>query len=108
MDKQNGCSECGKKDTCRSAYEKIGKAEGPNVTWKVILAFLVPIGVFIGVLAGSEQLLRGRFETEEALTLVSFLLAVVITLLVVFVIRAFRRPIKKDTLQGDKCPHDKP
>jgi len=92
MKKQNGCSECGKKDTCRSAYEKIGKAGGPNVAWKVIVAFLVPIGVFIGGLAGSEWLLKDRLD-EKARVVVSFFLSVFLTLLIVFVIRAICRPI---------------
>jgi hypothetical protein len=87
------CSGCSQKDTCRSAYEKLGKFQGPNVAWKVIVAFLVPIGVFIGGLAGSQRLFSGRFE-GRALILVSFLLAVCLTLLVVFLIRAIGGPTK--------------
>ena len=76
-------------------YEKLGTAKGPNVAWKVTVAFLVPIAVFIGGLAGSQWLLRGRFE-EKALILVSFLLALCLTLLVVFVIRAINGPFEKE------------
>ncbi len=74
-------------------YEKLGTAKGPNVAWKAIVAFLVPIGVFIGGLAGSQRLLRGRFE-EKMLILVSFILALCLTLLVVFVIGAMSGPTK--------------
>ena len=87
MKNDSYCSGCGQKDTCRKAYEKLGAAGGPNVALRVIVAFLVPIGVFIGGLAGSQWLLRGQFE-EKILILVSFLLALCLTLLVVFVIRA--------------------
>jgi hypothetical protein len=87
MKSDSYCSGCTQKDTCRKAYEKLGKATGPNVAWKAIVAFLVPIGVFIGGLSGSQSLLRGRFE-EKLLILVSFVLAVCLTLLVVFMIRA--------------------
>ena len=76
-------------------YEKLGKAAGPNVAPKVIVAFLVPIGVFIGILAAGQWLLQGQFE-GKILTLVSFLLAVSLTLLVVFVIRAVSGPVKKE------------
>jgi len=75
-------------------YEKLGKAGGPGVATKAIIAFLVPIGVFIGTLAAGQRLLQGRFE-ENILTLVSFSLAVCVTLLVVFVIRAMNSPVKK-------------
>jgi hypothetical protein len=95
MKSDDSCSGCGQKDTCRQAYEKMGKASGPNVAWKAIVAFLVPIAVFIGVLAGSQRLLEGRLE-GRGLTMVSFLLAVCVTLLVVFVIRAISGPIKKE------------
>lgn len=89
------CSGCGQKDTCRQAYDKMGKANGPNVACKAIVAFLVPIVVFIGVLAGSQRLLESRLE-DRGLTIVSFLLAACVTLLVVVVIRAISGPIKKE------------
>lgn len=95
MKTDDTCSGCGQKETCRQAYEKMGKAEGPNVAWKAIVAFLVPIAVFIGVLAGSQQLLDGRLE-GRGLTMISFLLAACVTLLVVFVIRAVSGPNKKE------------
>ena len=82
-------------------YEKLGKATGENVAVKSIVAFLVPIGVFIRVLATSQRLLQGRFE-EKALILVSFLLAVCVTLLVVFVIRAIQGPVKNNTVKKGK------
>ena len=101
MKSDDYCVSCGQKDTCRQAYEKLGKATGPNVAWRVIVAFLVPIGVFIGGLAGSQWLLRGRFE-EKILIMVSFILALCLTLLVVFVIRAISGPFKKENCEkGD-------
>lgn len=96
MKSDSNCSGCTQNDTCRQAYEKMGKAAGPNVATKAIIAFLVPILVFIGILAAGQRLLKGRFE-ENILTVVSFLAAVCITLLVVFVIRAIRGPVKKDS-----------
>ena len=95
MKTDDSCSGCGQKDTCRQAYEKMGRAEGPNVAPKAIVAFLVPIGVFIGVLAGSQQFLQDRLK-ENRLILVSFILALCMTLSVVFVIRALSGPNKKE------------
>ena len=95
MKSDSYCSGCSQKDTCRVAYEKLGNFQGPNVAWKVIVAFLVPIGVFIGGLAASQRLFGGRFE-GRALILVSFLLAVCLTLLVICVIRAINGRYKND------------
>ena len=95
MKNNTHCSGCAQKDTCRSAYEKLGQLGGPNVAMKVIIAFLIPIGVFVGTLAASQHLLRSRLE-EKTLILVSFVLAVCITLLVVSVIRAVSGPANKE------------
>ncbi|MEN8128178.1 MAG: hypothetical protein ABFR90_10300 [Planctomycetota bacterium] len=101
MKNNDNCSGCAHKDGCRLMYEKLGKAKGPNVAIKAIVAFLVPIGVFIGGLAGSQRLLSGRFE-EKTLTLVSFLLALCLTLLVVFVMRAIRGLVKEPRMNANK------
>ncbi|MHC4552946.1 MAG: SoxR reducing system RseC family protein [Planctomycetota bacterium] len=76
-------------------YEKIGKVKGPSVLGKVFLAFITPIFVFIAALAAATVLLQDRLE-EQSLTLVSFLLATAVTLIVVFVIRAIRRPFRNE------------
>ena len=101
MKDDDNCSQCGHKDGCRAMYENLGKAGGSSVAMKAIVAFLVPIGVFIGVLAASQRLLQGRFE-EKILILVSFFLAVCVTLLVVFVIRAVQGPAKNNTVKKGK------
>ena len=91
----DNCSQCGHKDGCRLMYEKLGKATGKSVAMKAVVAFWVPIGVFIGTLAAGERLLQGQFE-GRSLTSVSFLLAVCISLLVVLIIRAINGPVKKE------------
>ncbi|MBL7215335.1 MAG: hypothetical protein ISS71_06630 [Phycisphaerae bacterium] len=93
----NNCSGCNQKDRCGRAFEKLGKAEGPNIVWKVIAAFLTPIVVFILSLVAADKLLRDRFESKM-LTIVGFLAALAVTLTVLFLIRAIRRPSKNRTL----------
>jgi hypothetical protein len=95
MKNDNNCSQCDHKDGCRLMYEKLGSAKGPNVAWKVIVAFLVPIGVFIGGLAAGQHFLQSRFE-GDSLTLVSFFLALCLTLLVMIIIRVINNPAKKE------------
>jgi hypothetical protein len=101
MKEDNACSGCGQKETCRGAYERIGSASGPNVAWKVIVAFVLPIGVFVLTLAGATKLLTGHFG-DKLLTLLSFLLALVVTILFVCVIRVIRGPLNKDICDKGK------
>jgi hypothetical protein len=71
-------------------YEKLGAADGPNVTWKVIVAFLVPIFIFIGTLAGSQKLLKPHLD-EPLLTAAGFGIAFGIAFLMVLFIRLIGR-----------------
>lgn len=84
------CSQCGHKSRCSQLYEKMGHTKGPNVAWKVTTAFLVPILVFIGSLAGATRLLEGKIE-GRVLTLATFSIAAAVTLAVMVFIRAIRR-----------------
>ncbi len=99
--KTNNCSGCSHEDSCRLMYEKIGNVKGPSVLGKAVLAFLVPIFVFIASLAAATKLLQDHLS-EAALTLVSFLLAAAVTVVVIFVIRAIRRPSR---LECQKTNH---
>ena len=89
MKKDDYCSGCGQKDTCRQAYEKMGNVDSPNVTVGVLVAFLVPIAVFIGSLAGFQQLFEGWLE-EKTSTLLGFLAALSVTFVTILVIRFIR------------------
>jgi positive regulator of sigma E activity len=68
MVKENICQECSQKDSCRQTFEKLGRTEGPSVTIKSILAFLLPLVIFIVSLAVFEKVFQKN-------TGISFLLA---------------------------------
>lgn len=86
------CSQCTQKNRCGQLYEKLGKSKSANVTWKVIVVFLMPILVFILSLAGANSLLQSTFE-GKMLTVAAFSAAMVVTLIVIVLIRAIRRPL---------------
>ena len=90
MKSNDACAHCGQKDDCRLMYEKLGKAAGENVAVRAIVAFLIPIVVFISVLAACQYWLKGQIE-EKPLIVVSFLLAAGVALLAVVVLRAVCR-----------------
>ena len=50
------CSGCGLGSDCKKAYEQLANKAGPSVVLKVIVAFLLPLMVFIVGLATAEGL----------------------------------------------------
>ncbi len=91
MHRQDFCESCDQKHDCREVYRHLGKAEGPSVALKVVVAFLIPILVFIAVLIVSEKILAGTIETKELRITLNFLLAVAVTLAVALIIRAINK-----------------
>jgi hypothetical protein len=83
MFQQKFCQECDQKHDCKEVYRQLGKSGGPSVVVKVVVAFLVPLVVFIAALAASEKILAGAISGKELRTALSFLLALAVTLSVV-------------------------
>jgi uncharacterized membrane protein (DUF485 family) len=73
-----------------SVYEQAGKVQGPSVAVKVITAFLVPIVIFIVVLALSEKWLLTSFENEKMRTGVGVLLALGVDLIYILLFTKFK------------------
>lgn len=94
MAQSESCEGCSHAHDCKKIYEQLGCAEGPSIAWAVVLAFLAPILVFIGALAGFGRLLEGvadaRFRTPLAAAL-----ALAATTGVMLVVRILTRRQKK-------------
>jgi len=91
MASQRFCQNCIQKHDCQGVYEQLGNTSGPSVVLKVILAFLLPLIVFIASLAVFERLLAGTINNGRAQIALSLLLA----LLVVFVCMLITRVINR-------------
>ncbi len=96
MAQQKFCQECNQRHGCRDVYQQLGKAEGPSVVFKVVVAFLLPLMVVIAVLAASEKILAKTINSKEAQTALSFLLALSVTFVCIFVLKAINRQLSKD------------
>jgi hypothetical protein len=70
MEQSEFCKGCSQAHACGKVYEHLGKADGPSVTWKVVVAFLLPMAIFIGALGVCGGLVNGvvaaRYETPLA------------------------------------------
>jgi len=87
MLEQSDCKNCSDGNGCKDVYSKLGKNKGPSVALKATLAFVVPIIVFICVLAGSDHLLAGAVQAAQLRSAVSFVAAVAVTLAVILIIK---------------------
>jgi len=60
------CQDCIQKHDCKRIYEQLGDSQGPSVALKAILAFLLPLMVFIVSLAVFErERLRIDYESDK-------------------------------------------
>ena len=74
----------------------MGESPGPSVTLKVILAFLLPLLVFIVSLAFFEKVLAGMFNTGRLQTVISFLLALLVTFACILITKVISKSFSSD------------
>jgi uncharacterized membrane protein len=91
MAAQRFCQDCIQKHDCQRIYEQLGDSSGESVALKVILAFLLPLIVFIVSLAVFERVLAGAIKAEGLQIVLSFLLALLVTFICVFITRALNK-----------------
>jgi len=90
MVQSKSCEGCRQAHDCTKVYEQLGCAEGPSVTSTALLAFLLPVVVFVAALGGFGWLLKG-VVAGAYLTPLAAALALVTTTGVVLVARVLTR-----------------
>jgi hypothetical protein len=96
MAELNHCRECEQKQKCQEVYEQLGKAQGPSVALKAVVAFLLPLLIFIASLAAFEGILAKITDKKELRIALGFLLALAVTLAAVFIIKAISTYLNKN------------
>jgi hypothetical protein len=74
----------------------MGDSSGESVTFKVILAFLLPLIVFIVSLVVSDRLLTGAVKADGLKIVLSLLLALLMTSVYVFITRVLNKQLGLD------------
>jgi len=92
------CEKCGYRHgrgrCCIDIYQQLGQAKGPSVLGKVILAFVLPLLIFIGCLILAEYFLAD-FVAGNLKIIIVFLISLLVTIFFVQLIRIFtRKPVK--------------
>jgi len=93
MAKQEFCEDCKQKLDCQRIYEQLGDVEGPSVVIKVIVAFLLPLVVFIISLAAFQEIFAKAISSQRLQTALSLLLAFLVTFVCILIVRVVNRRI---------------
>jgi len=90
MSEQEFCESCNHRQSCRSVYQQLDKAKGASVVSRVVTAFLLPLVVFAGSLAVCDVIFAKVTGAEALRTVLSFLSALSVTSLLVFIMQKCR------------------
>lgn len=96
MAELKSCQECDQKHKCQEIYQQLGKAQGPSVVFKAVVAFLLPILIFIASLASFEGILVRTTDIKELRIVLDFLLALSVTLAMVLIIKVINKHLSKN------------
>lgn len=96
MAEEKFCQGCHQKHRCQEVYEHLSTMEGPSVVLKVVVAFLMPMVVFIGSLAAFEEILAKVIHSKELQTVIGLVLALVVSSAFVFITRVINREFVKN------------
>jgi len=93
MAEQKFCQDCKQKHDCQKVYQQLGDIQGPSVVIKVVVAFLLPLVVFIVVLAIFDKILSGFEMTADLQTVFSVAASLLITFICILIVRVVNRRI---------------
>ena len=96
MTQQELCQQCGQRKDCGQVYEQLGRIEGPSIVKKVVLAFLLPMVVFVVSLAVFERMFSKMISAGQARSALSFASAVSLTLVCILLTKAVNRQFGQD------------
>ena len=90
------CQECDQKHKCRDIYQQLGKAQGPSVAFNVVVAFLLPLLIFVVSLAAFERILAGTTDIKGLHIALDFVLALLVTFAAMLIIKAISKRLNKN------------
>ncbi len=105
MVEQDFCSNCPQSRNCRSVYERLSGMTGPSVALRAVLAFLLPLIVFIIALAVSKSILVGIIKNQGLQTLLSLVSAGGAGFICILVAKSIMRRLDKDKNQNTSKGH---
>ena len=95
MEQQENCQGCEQRHRCQEIYQRLGEVKGPSVVSKVVVAFLLPMVVFIIVLAAFEQTLAKVISKKELQTVCGLLSALAATSVCILITEVIKRRFRQ-------------
>lgn len=83
------CSSCKDSHNCSAVYGQIGNAKGPSIAFKTIIAFPLPIIIFIVALAVCESWLKSVFDDKFFPSAIGALVALIAVVVYICTVRLF-------------------
>ncbi len=96
MAQQELCQQCDQKQDCGKVYEQLGNIEGPSIVKKVVLAFLLPLVVFVASLAIFERIFSEVISAGQAQSALSFASALLLTFVCILLTKVISRQFGQD------------
>ena len=87
MDENEFCGNCNQKHNCGSIYNQLGNTNGPSVVVKVVIAFLLPLLVFIISLAIFEEIFAKTINNQLVQTALCMVSALLVTFSYILIVR---------------------
>ena len=91
MSEQEFCDNCNQKHNCGSIYHQLGNIKGPSVVAKVVIAFLLPLLVFIISLAIFEEIFAKTINNQLTHTAMSIVSALLVTFSCILIVRVINK-----------------
>ena len=88
---QKQCDGCSYKNDCQKVYQQLGSTKEPSVLAETVLAFLLPLVIFIVTAAICEKLLTDLIQNRSiVVVLLSFLSGIIVTSVYIMIIKIWR------------------
>ena len=87
------CENCSQKHNCSSIYHQLGNTQSPSVVPKVLIAFVLPLVVFIISLGIFEEILSKNISSQNLHTILSLLLALLVTFFCILITRIINKRV---------------
>jgi len=91
MAEKEFCDNCNQKHNCSSIYHQLGHTNGPSVVVKVVIAFLLPLVVFIISIAIFEEIFAKAVNSQLIHTALSMVSALLVTFSCILILRVINK-----------------
>ncbi len=98
MSQENYCQDCHQKHECKEVYRRLGSSECQPDFYQTVVAFLMPMVVFIASLVVFDKILSGgnySHLSHRMHTAISFVIALLITVVFMIVFKLLSKLFRK-------------